>query len=101
MDSDKKKDLKTAFKQKELSDARSKMALFPDQLRELRGYLSASLDELGIACDHTLGRTQEWAQKVDLDTSRVLASVREFGGYCDCEVLFNVTPDKFGWQEDP
>lgn len=101
MDPDKKKALKKAYKQKELSDARAKIVLFPDQLRELRGYLSTTLDEVGIPCDHTLGRTQEWAQKAKLEVERVLASVREFGGYCDCEVLLNVTPDKFGWQEDP
>jgi len=99
MDPDKKKALKKAYKQKELSDARTKMVLFPDQLRELRDSLSTSLDELGIPCDHTLGRTHEWARKANLDVERVLASVREFGGYCDCGILFNVTPDKFGWPD--
>lgn len=60
-------------------------------------YLRNSIEGLGIPCDPTLGRTQEWVRRADLDVERVLASLREFGGYCDCEV--NVTPDKFGWPE--
>jgi len=97
MEPERKKELKKAFKEQEVADARKKMILLPDQLRELRESLSTSLDELGTPCDHTLERTKEWAKEADLDVERVLASVREFGGFCDCEVLFNVTPDKFGW----
>ena len=50
-----------------------------------------------IGCDHTLRHTQSWAEQQGLDAQRVLESVSEFGGFCDCEVLFNVTPDKFAW----
>lgn len=99
MDPKRKKELKKAFKVQELTEARKKMCLFPDQLRELRGHLDVTISEVGIPCDHTLSRTVEWAKEQGLEVDRVLASVREFGGYCDCEVLFNVTPDKFGWPE--
>jgi hypothetical protein len=73
------------------------MCLFPDQLRDLRDYLDSTMSGIGIPCDHTLARTAEWAKKEGLEVEKVLGSVREFGGYCDCEVLFNVTPDKLGW----
>jgi len=99
VDPKRKKELKKAFKEQEIVDARKKMVLFPDQLRELRGHLDVTVSELGIPCDHTLARTAEWAKKAGLDVEKVLASVREFGGYCDCEVLFNVTPDKLGWPQ--
>jgi len=99
MDAKRKKELKKTFKEQELMAARTKMCLFPDQLRDLRGHLDVTISEVGIPCDHTLSRTTEWAKRQCLDVDRVLASVREFGGFCDCEVLFNVTPDKFGWPE--
>jgi len=101
MDPNRKRELKKAFKDQELKAAREKMCLPPDQLRELRGHLDATISELGIPCDHTLTRTTEWAKREGLEVERVLASMREFGGFCDCEVLFNVTPDKFGWTEQP
>jgi hypothetical protein len=34
-----------------------------------------------------------------LDPEVVLAALQEFGGFCDCELLANVTPDKFGWSD--
>ena len=99
MDPKRKRELKKSYKQEELASARRKMHLFPDQLRALREYLEVSIGELGIPCDHSLGRTTDWAKREGFDVERVLASVREFGGYCDCEGLFNVTPDKLGWRE--
>jgi hypothetical protein len=99
MDSERKKELRKAFKDQELKAARGRMCLAPDQLRELRDYLDATISELGIPCDHTLSRATEWAKREGLEVERVLTSMRAFGGFCDCEVLFNVTPDKFGWTE--
>ena len=75
------------------------MCLFPDQLRELLSYLESGLSGLGISCDHTLSRTLKWIEGANLDAGPVVAGLREFGGTCDCEVLLNVTPDKFGWPE--
>lgn len=99
MDPKRKRELKKAYKQEEFASARQKMHLLPDQLRGLRKHLEASIGGMGIPCDHTLSRTTSWAKQEGLDVERVLESVREFGGYCDCEVLFNVTPDKLGWPE--
>jgi hypothetical protein len=99
VDKKEKKNLLRQFKQRELSEARRKMCLAPDELSELRAYLDGELFGLGIPCDHTLVRTETWARREGLDVERVVASVREFGGLCDCEVVYNVTPDKFGWSE--
>ena len=67
MDKKRKKELKKAFKGRESAEARKKMCLFPDQLRELRACLSQSLSGLGVPCDHTLGRTTRWAAQEKLD----------------------------------
>ena len=45
-------------------------------------------------CDDNL-RLAEQGRNVETITT----SVQAFGGYCDCEVLANVTPDKFGWPD--
>jgi hypothetical protein len=99
VDKRRKKELLRQFKARELAEARKKMCLQPDQLRALHGYLDEQLNRLGIACDKTLSRTRTWAEREGLDAENVLASVREFGGCCDCEVLLNVTLDQFGWEE--
>src|SRR5687768_4695232 len=98
-DRQRRKDLLRQFKQQELAEARRKMSLWPDQLRDLRAFLEEQLFRLGIACDHTLRRTRAWAADRGLDVEKVVQSVAEFSGYCDCEVYFNVTPDKFGWED--
>jgi hypothetical protein len=96
MDKQRKKELARQYKEQQLAEARRKMCLWPDQLHSLRAFLNEQLNGLGIACDKTLGRTETWAKREGLDPEKVLESVREFGGYCDCDVLANVTPDKFG-----
>lgn len=75
------------------------MCLWADELRHLHCYLERQLFRIGIACDHTLARTREWATRTGHDVVAVVASVGEFGGYCDCEVYYIVTLDKFGWED--
>ncbi len=71
-----------------------------DQLVALLGYLDEMVFGTGIACDHTLARTREWAEQEGMKVEDVVKGVSEFGGHRDCEVAFNVTPDKFGWNEE-
>jgi len=99
-DKRRKKELLQQFKQNEVAEARRKMCLAPDQLRDLLGYLDEQMFGLGIPCDHTLARTETWAKQQGIDPNNVLQSVREFGGYCDCEVSYNVKPHLFGWAEE-
>jgi hypothetical protein len=97
---DRKKQLRNQYKKKELLNARKRLGLYPDQLRELHGYLGKTVISLGIPCDQTLTRTREWAVGVGLDPEAVARGVGEFGAFCDCEVLRNVTPDKFDYPEE-
>lgn len=43
-------------------------------------------------CDGTLGIAEQWLTASGLDVARVLAWLQRHGGFCDCEVLFNVVP---------
>src|SRR5262249_39621487 len=75
------------------------MCLEPEQLRDLLVYLDEQLFGLEIRCDRSLRQTRAWAGLRDLNVDRVLESLRQFGGTCDCEVLFNVQPCLFGWDD--
>ena len=54
------------------------------------------LDREGASpCDHTLRETIEFLRERDLDVGRIVPWLQEHGGYCDCEVIYNVE-DIFG-----
>jgi hypothetical protein len=58
------------------------------------------LSEAGMPdrCDSTLHKTRQWLRRRDfLNLNRNVKLIRELGGHCDCEVLFNVSGN---WPED-
>jgi hypothetical protein len=49
--------------------------------------------ECAIAfCDHTHKLTRQWIKENDLEDmeEEIIEYLEENGGYCDCEVVFNV-----------
>jgi hypothetical protein len=46
-------------------------------------------------CGHTLREAIEFLEKRGLEVQRLVAWLHEHGGYCDCEVIFDVD-DTFG-----
>ncbi|OBJ62336.1 DUF2695 domain-containing protein [Mycobacterium sp. 1423905.2] len=61
------------------------------QLDEMLDYIEGRFaDE---PCDHTARHAQRWAQSHDLDWIELAAELREFGGFCDCEIVLNVDPE--------
>lgn len=61
-----------------------------DELAELFTVLEVLL--LRRECTGTLGLSERWLGGRGLDVARVVSWLRDNGGYCDCEVLFNVVP---------
>lgn len=53
--------------------------------------LCAHLDERleNQECDSALTIASEWLESSQFDTEENLEQIRNLGGYCDCEVLFN------------
>lgn len=43
-------------------------------------------------CDGTLSICERWLTGRGHDVARVVSWLNENGGYCDCEVVFNVVP---------
>jgi hypothetical protein len=87
-----KEDLKKAWKEQERQKLIASIPIPQQDLRDLFDYLDR---ENPAPCDHTLRETLEFLKKRGLDAERIVPWLREHGGYCDCEVIFNVD-DKFG-----
>lgn len=80
-----------------MSSPREKLGLDQAQFTELRAFLDGRTFGLKVVCDHTHARTEEWAGRMGVDMEALVEALKSFGGDCDCKVLANVTPDKFGW----
>ena len=55
---------------------------------QLFDYLDERLEKRG--CNHDFTLTEEFFKDKDIDFTKVLEFLEENGGYCDCEVIFNV-----------
>ena len=58
-------------------------------LRALFDFLDLALPQ--EACDHSVRLTGRFLTERGLDVQRVTAWLQQYGGFCDCEVLANVT----------
>jgi hypothetical protein len=87
MDKRQRKVVLKQWKHAERADLVAGMPLSPEQLHRLLGYLDEHLN----ACDHTTRLTAIFLQVEQLDNATVLSWLGEHGGYCDCEVLANLT----------
>jgi hypothetical protein len=81
----------------DVETARKKLGLSSDQFKELRAFLDGKTFGRKIVCDHTHTRTEEWAGRMGVDMEALVDALKSWGGSCDCKVVANVTPDKFGW----
>jgi hypothetical protein len=72
------------------------LTLTEEQQAALAQAVGHGLDEHG--CDNTLRGAREWAADARVDWPVLEAQLKGNGGYCDCEVLFNVIPDP---EEEP
>lgn len=77
--------------------ARAKLGLSPEQFKELRAFLDGKTFGLKIVCDHTHARTEEWAGRMGVDMEALVEALKSWGGACDCKIVANVLPEKFGW----
>jgi hypothetical protein len=86
MDPDKKA-LKRARKQKQRERLEASIPMSRSDLKDLFDWL----DRDGAPpCDHTLRETTEFLKGRNLDPARIIPWLNEYGGYCDCEVIYNV-----------
>jgi hypothetical protein len=59
-------------------------------LADLRDLFALLERENPPPCDHTLRETIAFLQERNLDVEKIVPWFQSHGGYCDCEVIFNV-----------
>jgi len=83
------KDLKRLALLREYEKKWTELPISPAELASLGSFLEQALARQ--ACDHTLAQTRCWLSEhspTKIDSK--LKAMRHWGGYCDCEVLYNV-----------
>ncbi len=79
--------LKKEFERKEEQAFISGLPMDVNNFRELFGALNEYLEN--EPCDHHLTFTEQFPDKRQLPLKEVILWLKEHGGFCDCEVLFN------------
>jgi hypothetical protein len=69
---------------------RAPLPLEPAQTRSLAAAIDAILAARG--CDNTLRSAMAWARQEKVRWGWLRNELEQRGGFCDCEVLFNVVP---------
>lgn len=81
----------------ERAELLASMPLSPQQLNSLLDYLDANLK----SCDHTTKLTDIFLHVEKLNKDCVLPWLADHGGYCDCEVLYNLDDLAASFRERP
>ncbi|MEQ3634891.1 DUF2695 domain-containing protein [Alcanivorax sp.] len=100
MDKDQKKKLKAQYKKNEQDEIRASIPMSVDELKDLLSFLNR---EPAPECDHTLKESIEFIESRKLNPEVVVPWLGEHGGFCDCEVIYNVYDDVgeiVGWHLD-
>jgi hypothetical protein len=87
-DKERRKGLLNQVRDEERAAARAALPLSDELLEEFFDALDSALTRQ--VCDHTRKLTRSWLEERGLPLDKVLSWMDEHGGYCDCEVLFNV-----------
>jgi hypothetical protein len=100
MDKDQKKKLKAQYKNNEQDEIRASIPMSIDNLKDLLSFLNR---ESASECDHTLKESIEFIESRKLNPEVIISWLGEHGGFCDCEVIYNVYDDVgeiVGWHLD-
>jgi hypothetical protein len=62
-----------------------------------RQEIPGNVESTRWTCDHTLKLTRQWMRAHGVDEAANVPELEKRGGYCDCEVLFNVTVASRDW----
>ena len=61
------------------------------QVTELCVFIENRIENIG--CDHSLKNTFEWAEKNGINKDDLIDVLESNGGFCDCEVTYNLPED--------
>ena len=92
--------MKSEYKQAEQDQIRTSIPIRIDDLKDLFSHVNI---HGAPECDHTLKESINFLKLRALDVETVVPWLGEHGGYCDCEVIYNVyndVGDIVGWNLD-
>ena len=84
-----RKEAKNQFKAAWKDEFRKSLPADLPVLQEFMRRLDQMLSE-SDGCDHSLAKTEAASKSLNLEPSQIVEWVRNWGGYCDCEVIYNV-----------
>ena len=82
-----RKELRRAAEAKQRASEEAGLPVLKEVLWALFDYLDESLAN---GCDHSLRLTERFLASREIKPELVAPWLGEYGGFCDCEVLFNV-----------
>lgn len=86
---ERKNQIKQELKQKARDEFEKKLPMPRINFQDLFNYLDEKLSE--VECDDTFKITEEFLNNNDIkDLIKIQNWLKENGGYCDCEVLYNI-----------
>ena len=88
MDKSEKKRLKKEFQNNEKTSFESSLPMPRQMFKKLFNYLDKQSGKR--ECGHDLSMTKEFLKKNNIPEKPVVDWLEENGGFCDCEVIFNV-----------
>jgi len=98
------RDIVRSVRAYERAQAEARRPLEKRVLRGLLAHLERSVfvqledGQSDVRCDHTLKRTKKYFQDIGVWQDELTEWFGEYGGYCDCEVVYNVfdywTPER-------
>lgn len=84
-----KKELKRQWQEQQQKQFEDSLPMSRDQFKQLFDCLDAYLKKQ--CCDHSTRHTLKTIVEMKLENNEAIIQwMREHGGYCDCEVLWNV-----------
>lgn len=86
---ERKKQIKRELKQKAQDEFEKNLPMSRINFQDLFNYLDEKLSE--VECDDTFKTTKEFLNNNGIkDLNKIENWLKENGGYCDCEVLYNI-----------
>lgn len=83
-----------------VAEQQALLASLPVDIETLKDLLSHLNQDSAPPCNHTHRETIAFLNSRDIDPAKVIPWLQEHGGYCDCEVIYNVydaVGDLLGW----
>jgi hypothetical protein len=94
MDKNTRRALKNSVKAAERQKFLAAMPLSVEKTQALFDFVAAKIgpigDNLASSCDHTLRYAKVWCAQNNVAEVRLVEWLQEHGGFCDCEILWNV-----------